>query len=168
MALAIARLAYDMVLALAILVVPGCTAFALQRDHAVPRGRGNPTRHTAAVFLQERDCTTNMALLQLLSRSEFSNGLSVVVYDVGESRSADRVTARLRAMDLPFPALPAPRGSVSQLRRMGYDATPVLVLVDSADRVRMAAAAPATLAEMRRLESALRILTDSLAPPSRT
>lgn len=92
----------------------------------------------------------------------------MVVYDVGRQQRADRVTARLRAMDLAFPVRPAPRGSVSQLRRMGYDATPVLVLVDPADRVRMATAAPATVAEMRRLESALHVLTDSLAPASKT
>lgn len=168
MAPALARRAYDLALALAILVVLGCTAFMLRRDHAVPLGTGSPSRHTAAVFLQERDCTTNLALLQLLSRPELSTGLSVVVYDVSEQWSAGRVAARLSAMDLPFPVLPAPRGSISQLRRMGYHATPVLVLVDPDHRVRMAAAAPATLAEMQRLASALRVLTDPPAPASET
>jgi hypothetical protein len=168
MAPALARRAYDLALAVAILFVLGCTAFVLRRDRAAPFVHGNPSSHTAAVFLQERDCTTNLALLQLLSRAEFSDALSVVVYDVGGRRSAGRVTNRLNAMDLPFPVLPAPRSSLSQLRRMGYDATPVLVLLGPDARVRMAAAAPANLVELQRLASALHVLTDSPAPVRKT
>ena len=154
------RGAYDVAPALATLVVVACTAFVLQRDDAAPLLNGSPAGHLAAVFLQERDCSTNLALLHLLARPEFSDGLSVVVYDVGERRSAGRVAARLSAQNLSFPVLPAPRGSLARLRRMGYRRTPVLVLLAPDDRVRLAAAAPASRAEMQRLASALQVLTD--------
>lgn len=163
---AFARRAYDLALAFAIPTVLACTVgLAIQAEGATPFVRGSTAGYTAAVFLQERDCTTNLALLQLLARPEFSEALSVVVYDIAGRRSASRTTARLHARELPFQALPAPRGAVSRLRRMGYRATPVLVLLGpDDDRVRIASPAPATLAEMQRLASALRALTASTAP----
>jgi len=167
MARALASRAYDLTLALATLTVLGCTwTLAVRPGDTAPLVNGGENAHTAAVFLQERDCTTNLALLQLLARPEFSERLSVIVYDVGAQRSVSRVTARLRAQGLPFPIVSARRGAVSRLRRMGYGTTPVLVLLGPDGAVRMAAPAPGTAAELRRLESALDVLTDSAAPPA--
>lgn len=158
--------AYDLTVALATIIVLGCTV-ALALEH---RGAGAfldeaPGAQTAAVFLQERDCTSNLAFLQLLARPEFSHRFTVVVYDVGGRRSINRMTAHLRGQDLPFRVAPAPPGSLPRLRRMGYRSTPVLVLVDQGSRVRLATAAPTTADEMQRLASALHVLTGAVTPP---
>lgn len=154
------RRAYDAALTLATLVVLSCTAVLVRaEDCGAPFAGDGESGFRAAVFLQERDCTSNLAFLQLLARSELSGRFTVVVYDVGGGGSVNGTAARLRGQDLPFRAIAAPRGSLAALRRMGYHATPVLVLLGPGDRVHMATAAPHTPDEMRTLASALELLT---------
>ncbi|HEX6042318.1 hypothetical protein [Longimicrobium sp.] len=154
------RRPYDLALATATIAILGCTAvLALRSSSDDPFANGFGAGDRVTVFLQERDCTSNLAFLQLLARAEFSSTTPAVVYDVGGSESANRLAARFRGQNLPFRTRAAPRGALSRLRQMGYQATPVLVLLDDESRVRLVAAAPRTQDEMRTLASTLRVLT---------
>lgn len=160
------RRGHDVALALATIAVLCCTAvLAWQRTGTRWDGTDGTAEYRVAVFLQERDCTSNLALLRLLARPELSERLSVVVYGVGGSESVNRLTTRLRAQELSFKTLAAPRGALAAVKRMGYQATPVFVLLDRDNRVRLMTAAPETPEELHTLASALRLLTGYIDEP---
>lgn len=152
----------------ATLIVLACTGFVRYQNTpnrslgdivGVPRQEG-PELLAVAVF-QLADCTEAGDFLRVFSDEEYNSSFEVRGIVVGSGDDLQRAAARLGS-DLESISLRrAGRRDMLALDALGYDATPYVLIVDRAGRLRWTGGPPQTPAEWVRLRASVRALTAS-------
>jgi hypothetical protein len=153
---------------LAVAVVLGCTA-------AMAAARGGPTPISALaaapaaapagsyalVVFQIADCRSGMGFLRAF-QDQALRGLPVQGLMIGSADDVAYAERRLVNDGTPMDVRAADRRLGRVLRQLGYDRTPLVLVLDADGRVRMASGAPHTPAEDRQL----RTLLQAMASPA--
>lgn len=118
-------------------------------------GRTRPAVR-AALVLQRRDCSGNLRLLHWLRAPALASGMALsVLWYAGPPADSAAIRALLPAWSAAVPLRPVPDPVVRDLRALGHRATPVLVVLDADDRVRLVTQAPRSPREAAGLRRAL-------------
>lgn len=114
----------------------------------------------AALLLQRRDCSGNLRWLHWLHTPPLASGIGLaVLWYAGPATDSTAIRSLLPAWTATVPLRPVPKAMVRDLRALGHTATPVLMVLDADDRVRLVTQAPRSPREAAGVRRALEGLT---------
>ena len=151
-------------LSLAVVLVLGCTVAITAGRPAAPSipallAQPAPAKgYRVAVLFQIADCRSGMTFLRVFQEPDL-RGLPVQGWMLGSAEDVDYARRRLARDGAPMPVGLADRRVGLTVRQLGYDRTPVLVVLDVAGRVRLVTGPPETRAQEERLRAQLRTFT---------
>jgi hypothetical protein len=159
----------DMMLTAVVVVVLACTLALVTAPsptpalaEALPAGglqRGQPFR--GIVVLQPADCTSSVEFLRAVQRPEIRAAVPVEAVVIGSTAEVDSAGALLDALGISMRVHQGDRHTLAAVAGLGHRATPVLVVLDHTNSVRLASASPASAGEFRALLASLRALAEA-------
>jgi hypothetical protein len=117
-----------------------------------------PGEFHAVLLLQPADCASRMETLYALTPGRRAHGITATALIIGSNAEARQAMRGLRSRGIQLPVRNR-RSAPRVLQTLGYTHTPFVVVFDSAGRVRLAAPAPGSPAELRQFEGALAALS---------
>lgn len=128
------------------------------RTRVGPVKPGEPIR--VAMLFQLSDCSSNLRPLKLLREAQVAERMTLFeLWYVGPPSDSTAIRKLLPDHAKHTPLVPAPRGIVSELRRLGHRHTPILVAYDQEGRVRFTSQAPRSAREFAGLRKIFEGLT---------
>ncbi len=114
----------------------------------------------AAFVLQKKDCSGNLGMLDLLRRSRVRDVLSMrVLWYVGPATDTSDIRSSLPEWTKDVPLEPIPMSMILSLRGLGHQSSPMLIILDQEDRVRLVTQSPRTSRESAGLLRVIEHLT---------
>jgi hypothetical protein len=122
---------------------------------------GSPRRPIkAGVLLQASDCTGNLGMLQTLNRRAVRDVIELgVLWYVGPASDSLVIRPLLPAFARKVPLQHATGALVNDLARLGHTSTPVLIVLDPANRIRLVTQSPRSSREVAGLRRIIEGLT---------
>ena len=114
----------------------------------------------SAILVQRSDCTGNIRMLDLLTRSSVSDRLQLAViwYD-GPSGDSVPIRQLLPAWTRNVALKPVPARALRELARLGHRGTPLLMVLDQEGRIRFTSQSPRSSREYAGLRKIIEGLT---------
>lgn len=114
----------------------------------------------AVVLVQRRDCSGNIRLLDLMQRPSVQPNIRLaVIWYVGPATDSVAIRQLLPAWTAHVPLAPVPTEAMQQLRQLGHNETPTLVVLDQDARIRLTTRSPRSLREFAGLRQIIEGLT---------
>lgn len=153
-------------LATGIVVVLACTvAFVVAPTRAPGPAEVLPASSAPAgqpfrgiVVLQPGDCASSVEFLRAVQRPEIRRAVAVEAVVIGSRAAADSAGALLEALGISIRVHPGNRRMLAAVAGLGHRTTPVLLVFDRGNSVRLAAASPSSAGDFRVLLGSLRAL----------
>jgi hypothetical protein len=122
---------------------------------------GSPRRPIrAGVVLQASDCTGNLGMLKALNRGAVRDAIELgVLWYVGPASDSLVIRPRLPAFARTVPLKQATGALLNDLARLGHTSTPVLIVLDQANRIRLVTQSPRSSREVAGLRRIIEGLT---------
>jgi hypothetical protein len=145
---------------LAVVLVLGCTAAVAVGRAPAPSiaslvAEPAPAAgYRAVVLFQIADCRSGMGFLRAFQDPAL-RGLPLQGWMIGAAEDVAYARRRLAGDGTPMPVRVADRRVGRTVRQLGYDRTPLVVVLDPAGRVQLVAGRPETRADEQRLRAQL-------------
>jgi hypothetical protein len=146
---------------LTVVIVLGCTVYVATRpattaspSSLLAAAQTGGASHRALVVFQLEDCESNLAFLSALTR----DGRLLMPLEgalVGSREDLTPATRALARNGYPIPAGMVDDALVRTVRMMGYERTPVLLILDGAGRIRYTASPPGDHGDQALLQATL-------------
>jgi len=110
----------------------------------------------AAAVIQREDCASNLIMFDVLKRPSLAGAIDLkVIWWLGNPRDTMGVRGLLPAWAQQIALRPVPTDALRDLKRLGHRSTPMLIVFDESNRVRLVSQSPRS---NRELVGLLRIL----------
>ena len=127
-------------------------------DYAPVPVPGTPIQ--AAFVLQEADCSGNLRMLNALHRADVRESIHLgVIYYAGSIGDSTVIRSRLPHWASTTPLVPLTQELYAELKRLGHNSTPILIVLDQERRIRFTTQSPRTSREFAGLLHIIKGLT---------